>query len=94
MGARRVALAAVCVVVSAAVGVALGRVSVPSCTERRDEHAVVAREIRTQAERSVDAIDPESVDRAHAIVTSRSDCFSTTEIEQVERLNELHGSDA
>lgn len=92
MNRRSTAAGAAVLLVGLIAGVLLGRASAPSCTQARDEHAAVARQIAAQAQADVDRIDGDLVSEARARVESRSECFSTEEREEIRRLDELHGT--
>lgn len=93
MRAQRIALVGVIVLLSLVVGVLLGRWSVASCMDLRDDYSAVASDIRSQIQTDIDALDPELVGEAYAMVMSRTDCFGPAEIDEISRLYDLRGPD-
>lgn len=81
------------VVVALVAGFGLGRVTAEGCTGLRDDYASVTRQIRSQAQADIDAVDPALVDDAYGIVMSRPDCFSSAEIDEISRLHQVRGLD-
>lgn len=91
--AARAGISVVVLVAAAVTGWGVGRSTVPSCTELRDQHRDAALEIAARAQVDPATIEAEPVARTHDLIQRRPDCFSSFERQEAQNLYRLHGPD-